>query len=64
MLFETKYELQQVVYLKTDIEQRKRMVININILPSGLQYLLSFGAHATWHYEMEITDEVDTLIKV
>ena len=63
MLIETKYELQQIIYLKTDIEQYKRMIVGINVRPTGIQYQLAFGSSVSWHDEMEMSEEVNLLVK-
>ena len=61
MLIENKFELGEIVYLKTDNDQSDRMVIGISVRPAGLLYELSFGSVCSWHYEMEITEEKNVL---
>ena len=44
------------VYLISDAEQNKRVVVQINILPKDLiVYVLSCNGEITEHYEEEIT---------
>ena len=61
MVIENKFELGQLVYLKTDTDQNPRMIIGISVRQSGLLYELSFGSQSSWHYQMEISDEKDVL---
>lgn len=59
-----KYQLQQEVYLKTDIEQRKRLVTEIKVQPSGIVYTLSCGTQNTDHYDFEISTVMDEVLKM
>ena len=62
-LLETKYELGQIVYLKTDTEQQKRMVKQICFAAKGMEYNLVCGTVSTWHSDFEITDKENILVK-
>lgn len=56
MLLENKYNLGDLVYLKTDVDQELRMVTAIQVcLDKGMIYSLSLGANETKHYELEIS---------
>lgn len=57
------FQIGQMVFLKTDIDQHMRMVTGICIRGTGVQYALSFGSAETWHYEFEVTSEIDIFIK-
>ena len=57
------YWFGQIVYLKTDGDQHKRIVTGINIRPHGVSYALCHGNTESWHYAFEITSEVDVLIR-
>lgn len=61
MLIENKFDLGQIVYLKTDNDQSERMIISISVRQGGILYELSFGSVCSWHYEMEIMEEKDIL---
>lgn len=61
MLLELKYDFGQLVYLKTDTDQRPRMVIGMNARPHGVIFELSFGGTSSWHYEIEISETADSL---
>jgi hypothetical protein len=61
MIIENKFELQQTVYLKTDPDQKARVVTRIIVNPSGLSYELYCGTGGSWHYDFEISTEKDVL---
>jgi hypothetical protein len=63
ILIESKYELGQIVYLKTDSEQLKRIVKQICFSSKGMDYNLVNGIVSTWHSDFEITEEVNILTK-
>lgn len=53
-----KFSLQQIVFLKTDDEQKERMVYSIEICPNNqLLYRLMCGTHSSSHYDFEISEE-------
>ena len=63
MVINNTYDFNDLVYLKTDEDQKKRIVIGIKIVPSGeILYLLSCGTICSEHYEFEISVEKDVLI--
>jgi hypothetical protein len=62
MLVDTKHKIGDVVFLKTDTDQKKRLVTGINIRSTGMVYLLSCGVDESYHYDFEITEEIDVLI--
>ena len=51
------YEIGQFVYLKTDPDKYERQITRIMINPDSLQFELTLGAMASWHYDFEITTE-------
>ncbi len=57
MLIENKYEIGDIVYLKTDPDQNERIVTAIQINSNGLVYLLAHNTSVDWHYDIEITPE-------
>ena len=63
MVIETSFELGQIVYLVTDCDQRRRVVTQIKITPTGILYNLSCGTQNSDHYECEISTEVNVLAK-
>lgn len=62
MLIDSKFEIGNTVYLKTDIEQKKRLVTGIYVRETSVAYMLSCGADESTHYHFEISEEVDVLI--
>jgi hypothetical protein len=58
MLIDNEFELGETVYLKTDIEQLKRIVTKIGVQMGGLlTYQLCCGTEDGCHYECEISRE-------
>ena len=62
---EVLFEIGDYVYLKTDIDQYKRIVTGYTIRDSSekVVYLLSLGEDETSHYKCEISTEVDVVLK-
>jgi hypothetical protein len=58
------FDIGQEVFLKTDKDQYKRIVLTIWLLPTGVKYELGNGISASWHYGFEISDKVDVVQKV
>lgn len=52
-----------IVFLKTDPDQRARIVIGIFIRPNGKSYYLSCGVEESFHYEIEMSTEPDIVFK-
>ena len=61
---EIKFNIGDVVFLKTDSQQEIRVVTGILLRPSGNLYYLSKSTEETTHYEIEISKEVNELIKL
>jgi hypothetical protein len=57
------FNIGDYVYLKTDIDQYKRIVTGYTVRFSEVTYLLSLGSEETSHYELEISDDIDILLK-
>lgn len=59
---ETRYDIGDTVYLKTDADQRPRIVVSITLYPrSNVLYNLSCGVVVSGHYEFELQSERDEL---
>ena len=58
-----KFKIGDYVYLKTDSNQYKRMITGYSVRPGTVIYKLSLGSEETTHYELEISKEVDVLLK-
>lgn len=62
MIINNQFEIGQVVYLRSDEDQRARIVVQIAIMPgASLRYCLNCGTVETWHYEIEVSAEKDIL---
>ena len=60
MVINNKYDFGDIVYLKTDPEQNKRVVVGINVTPNGdILYRISQGTINSDHYDFEISEEKD-----
>lgn len=62
MLIDLDFNIAQEVYLKTDSDQKKRLVIGIVIRDRSIMYDLACGDRSSWHYDFEITSDKDVLI--
>ena len=64
VIIELEFFIGQMVYLKTDIEQRKRIVTGINIRPlNAITYTLALGdGDEMNHYGIEISTERDAVM--
>lgn len=62
MVIDNKFEIGQTVYLKTDLEQKPRIVTRLEIRPSDIIYVLNSGLEESYHYDFEINVEKDILI--
>jgi hypothetical protein len=62
MVIENKFEINEFIYLKSDPEQRERLIVQIAVGGNGsIRYCVSCGTMETWHYDMEMTKEKDQL---
>lgn len=61
MIIKTKYDIGDIVYLKTDISQKERMITMVGVTPGSQVYTLSCGDDSSDHYEIEITDTKDVI---
>lgn len=53
------FDIGDIVYLVTDIDQHPRMVTGIDIRPGTILYWLAFGDTESTHYAIEISAERD-----
>lgn len=61
----TDFKIGDYVYLKTDVDQYKRIVTGYTIRDNSekVVYLLSLGTEETSHYQCEISTEEDIILK-
>ena len=64
MTIENKFEIGQIVYLRTDKEQYQRIITAITIRETGLVYTIAIEMAESYHMEFEISSDLNTLIKV
>jgi len=62
MFIENKFEIGQIVYLKTDTAQDQHIVTRISVSAQGVTYNLNRGSFDSWHYDFEISTEKNILI--
>lgn len=56
-MIEPAHNIGDEVYLKTDPDQLKRMVIGYTVRSTGVLYLLACGEKEGIHYDIEITKD-------
>lgn len=60
----TQYDIGDRVYLSTDPEQYERIVTAISVREGGYtSYELSCGQSISWHNSVEMSKEIDVLMK-
>lgn len=65
VLIRCKYDFGQIVYVKTDIAQDPRQIIGVQgTADGGMLIKLSTDGDISWHYECEISDERDMILKM
>lgn len=64
MTIQSEYSFGDIVYLKTDKNQDKRIVVLIQADPTGIIYQLACGVDKSFHYAIEISREKDVLITI
>jgi len=57
MKIETKFNLEEIVFLITDNEQLQRIITGITISHNQVIYRIVCGASESWHYDFEIVKE-------
>lgn len=64
MVIDNKYKFGDIVYVKTDPDQHKRIVCSINVYPGGFMYKVVFGIVCSDHYELELSNSPDQAMKL
>ena len=62
MVIDNEFDIKQVVYLKTDIEQKPRIVTGLLVSETSIVYELSCGEDSCNSFHFEISDVKDILI--
>lgn len=63
MNIQNAFSIGETVYLVTDKDQQKRMVIGIYVRKNGLTYELSCGQEISYHYDFEMSAKEDVVLK-
>jgi hypothetical protein len=63
MFIENNYNIGDIVYLKTDVDQHPRMILSIWVRPTGITYELGCGTASSYHFDLEISPEIDLQLK-
>jgi len=62
MVIDNKFDFGQVVYIKTDQDQRPRIITGILVKPGYMEYQLNCGTDWSWHPDFAISDEKNVLL--
>jgi hypothetical protein len=57
MIVDNKFDIEQTVYLKTDIEQLPRLIRSFQVYKTRIAYELVLGVNDSWHDEFEISSQ-------
>ena len=57
MIIDNCHNIGDTVYLKTDDEQKERLITCLKMYPNCVTYVLSCGEMITEHYDFEISTE-------
>lgn len=60
----SKHTFGDIVYIKTDLEQNKWMVVEVMFTPNDVMYHLSQGDRTVKCYDIEISDGIDETMKL
>jgi hypothetical protein len=61
-VIDNKFELGQIVFLKTDTDQKERIVTGFCVRQYGQSYELMQGNAGSWHSDFEISTEKNVLM--
>lgn len=61
MTIHTPNEWGDIMYIKTDPEQRPRQLVGITARPNGIQFCLAYNGTENWLWDIEVSKESDTL---
>ena len=59
-----KHNIGDIIFLKTDLEQKPRIVYGYTVYLASLLYKVSQGDIVSEHYDFEISTEVNLLYKL
>lgn len=61
---DNKFEIGDIVYLKTDTDQKQRLVYAFEVTNRDTMYKVACGTDISTHYEFEISVEKNVLVDV
>lgn len=64
MVIDNKFDIGQTVYIKTDDEQKQRIVTSIIVCPNGLIYECFCSTLESKHYDFELSSERNILTAI
>ena len=65
IILKSKFDYGQIVYIKTDINQDPRQIIGIQgTADGGMLIKLTTDGDISWHYECEISEDKDIMLKM
>lgn len=64
MIIQSEYNFGDIVYLKTDKNQDKYIVVAVQADPTGIVYELACGSNKSFHHSIEISREKDVLMAI
>jgi len=59
-----KYNIGDVVYLRTDPDQNERIVTGIRLRQNSITYLISYNVNESEHFDFEIAKDANILKKL
>lgn len=57
-----KYQIDDVLYLRTDPERIPRLCTGYTVRRADISYELASGTTSSWHYQNEVTNDPDESI--
>lgn len=61
-IINVRYEIGEIVYLKTDKEQTPRIIYSYKVFEKETMYETACGTQVSLHYEFEITKDANVLM--
>ena len=49
-----KFNLEEIIYLITDEDQKERIITGVLLEPNSIQYRVVCGTNTSWHFECEL----------
>lgn len=62
MVIDNKFDIGDIVYLKTDKDQSPRMITGFLVGPMALSYRVACGTVDAWQYGIELSKEKDVIL--